>query len=246
MDIGKAFTYVFEDPNWVMKVLIGGGILFVGVLFSWLVAIPLLAAVALVLGYTLLVTRTVAEGSAAPLPEWNDFGALFMKGLYALVGIIIWFLPAILLSCCLALVTGVLGGASSSTTGSSSDNAASAMSIISLCLNCLISLYSFVAGVTLYAPLTRFAMSANQLSVFWDIRGDIDFITRNIGNYVIAVLIALVAGFIGSLGIILCGIGVFFTGFWAYLVGAFMFGQVWRQTQAPPAVYASPMPPITQ
>ncbi len=246
MDIGKAFTYVFEDPNWIMKVLIGGGILFVGVLFSWLVAIPLLVAVALVLGYTLLVTRNVAEGSATPLPEWTDFGGLFMKGLYAVVGVIIWFLPAILLGCCLALVTGVLGGASSSSSSSSGNGTAGILGIVSLCLNCLISLYSFVAGVTLYVPMTRFAMSANQLSVFWDIRGSIDFITRNVGNYVIAVLIALVASFIGSLGIILCGIGVFFTGFWAYLVGAFMFGLWWRQMQAPPATYVPPMTPITQ
>lgn len=244
MDIGKAFSFVFEDPNWVMKLLIGGGILFVGVLFSWLVGIPLLIAGALILGYTLTLTRNVAEGSPTPLPEWTDWGGLFMRGLYALVGIIIWFLPAILLSFCLALVSIALGGASSSSS-SSGNGVSTLLGIITLCFNCLIILYSFVAGVSLYSPMTRFAMSANQLSVFWDIRGNFDYITRNIGNYVTAVLIALVASIIGSLGFILCGIGVFFTGFWAYLVGAFVFGQWWRQMQGPAATYA-PMTPITQ
>jgi hypothetical protein len=244
MDIGKAFAYVFEDPNWVMKLLVGGGILFVGVLFSFLIGIPLLVAGALVLGYSLLVTRNVAEGVAAPLPEWTDFGALFMKGLYAIVGIIIYFLPVIVLGCCVGVLSAVGGSASTSTSSSTGDTVTGIVSIVALCLNCLITLYSIVAGITLYAPMTRFAMSANQLSVFWDIRGNMDFITKNIGNYVIAVLIAFVASFIAGFGLILCGIGIFFTSFWAYLVGSFMFGQLWRnQAGSTMASYAPPPAP---
>ncbi len=241
MDIGKSFTYVFEDQKWITKVLIGGAILFVGILFSWLIAIPLLAALALVLGYTLTVTKNAAEGSATPLPEWGEMGNLFMKGLYALIGIVIYFLPAILLGCCIGLFAAIGGSAAGAAGQNNGGNAiGGGLGIVVLCLQCLISLYSLIAGLTLYAPLTRFAMSANQLSIFWDFRGNLDFITKNLANYVIALLISIVAGFIGSLGIILCGVGLPFTTFWAYLVGAHIFGQLWRQSQGQTATSVAP------
>jgi hypothetical protein len=86
-------------------------------------------------------------------------------------------------------------------------------------------------AVTIYAPLTRFAMSNNQLSIFWDFRGNLDLIMKNVGNYVMALLIAIIASFIASFGIILCVIGVFFTSFWSLLVAAHVFGQFWRNSQ---------------
>lgn len=240
MDIGKSFTYVFEDPNWIKKVLIGGAILFVGLIFSWLVGIPMLIAGAFVLGYSLNVTKNVADGSPTPLPEWTDFGALFMKGLYGIIGVIIYFLPAIVLGCCIGVFAGVAGGAAGSNgQNSASSGLGSALGIVSLCFDCLIIIYSLVAGVTLYAPLTRFAMSSNQLSIFWDIRGNLDFITKNLSNYIIALLISIVAGVVGSLGWILCLIGYPFTVFVAYLIGAHVFGQVWRnQGQVAPPTMA--------
>ena len=33
MDVGKAFTFVFEDKDWIKKVLIAAGILLVGFFF---------------------------------------------------------------------------------------------------------------------------------------------------------------------------------------------------------------------
>lgn len=222
MDIGKSFTYVFEDPNWIMKVLIGG---IVGL-------IPIVNFAAY--GYMLTAMRNVAEGQPNPLPEWSNFGAHFMKGLYAFVGILVYFLPVIVISCCVGILGAVAGGAVGSTTGSSSDAGgalAGLIGIVTLCLNCVVALYSLVAGVTLYAPLTRFAMSDNQLSVFWDVRGSLDLIMKNVGNYVMALLITLVAGFVASFGIILCVVGYFFTLFWSLLVAANVFGQFWRNTQ---------------
>jgi hypothetical protein len=231
MDIGKSFTYMMEDPNWIMKILIGG---IVGL-------IPIVNFAAY--GYMLTVVKNVADGQPTPLPEWGDFGAHFMKGLYAFVGILVYFLPAIVLICCVSLLGVLAGGAASSTSGSSSDAGgalAGLLSIVSLCLNCVLALYALVAGLTLYAPLTRFAMSNNQLSIFWDFRGNLDLIMKNLSNYVIAILIALVAGFIASFGIILCVVGYFFTLFWSMLVSAHVFGQFWRTTQG-----AAPAPAMT-
>ncbi len=242
MDFGKSFTYMFEDPNWVAKLGIGGAILLVGILFSWLV-LPIIAAAIILLGYGLVVLKNVAENNPMPLPEWNDFGGLFMKGLYAFVGGIIWFLPVIILSCCLGLANAVLANASAGS-GSSSDTVSGLTAVLTSCLGCLVSIVSFVVGVTFYAPLSRYAVNG-QLNTFWDLSGNLKFIQANLGNYIIALLLSLVANFIAGFGIIACIIGVAFTGFWGNLVSYHLFGQVLRNASSgyeamPPA---SPMAP---
>jgi len=192
MDIGKSFTYMFEDPNWIAKLAIGGGIILLGVLFSWVLAIPLLAAGALVLGYSLTVTKNVADGVATPLPEWNDLGTLFVKGLTGLVGVIIWFLPVILLACCIGIVNTLLGSTSTGDT-SAAQSVRSIAAILSLCISCIEAIVSIVIGVTVYAPLTRFALNG-QLSTFWDFSGNLKFIQANVINCIIAGLLVLVTG----------------------------------------------------
>lgn len=223
MDIGKSFTYVFEDPNWIMKVLIGGIVLLIPIVnFA-------------VYGYMLTTLKNVADGQPNPLPEWSDFGAHFMKGLYAFVGALVYLLPAIILFCCVFLLSFV-GSAGASAGGQNSGSAiASVVALLALCLECIAALYALVAGVTLYAPMTRFAMSANQLSIFWDFRGNLAFIQRNLTNYIIALLIAWVASFVAGFGIILLCVGLLFTTFWATTVSAHVFGQLWKNQAPAPA-----------
>lgn len=247
MDIGKSFQYVFEDPNWIAKVAIGGAIALVGALFSWLLLVPLLAAAAILLGYYLAVTRNVAQGNPMPLPAWDNFGALFSDGLKALVGVIVWTIPVWLLVCCLWAASLVLGGATSSG-GDAGQAAGGALSLVAFCLACLIALISIVILFGVYAPLTRYALNG-EMATFWDFSGNIEFIRANASNYFIAFILgAIVAGFIGQLGAIACGIGVFFTSFWGYLVAAHLFGQVARQSAggtagpAPLAPYSAPPP----
>ncbi len=219
MDIGKSFTYVFEDQNWIMKVLIGGVVSL----------IPIVNFAAY--GYMLTAMKNIADGQPNPLPEWGEFGAHFMKGLYAFVGILIYFLPMIVLFCCF-FVLSFVGTAGAGAAGRNGGDAiGTVVALAGLCFQCLAALYALVAGVTLYAPLTRFAMSNNQLSIFWDFRGNLDLITKNLSNYIIAILIVLVAGFVAGFGVILCFIGVFFTQFWSQLVAAHVFGQFWRSSQ---------------
>jgi len=226
MDIGKAFTYVFEDPNWIMKILIGGIVLLIPIVnFA-------------VYGYMLTTLKNVADGQPNPLPEWSDFGAHFMKGLYAVVGVLVYFLPAIVIYCCVFALTFGVTAAAGAAGGRDAGNAlAGVLGIVTLCLQCVVGLYALFAGLTLYAPLTRFAMSANQLSIFWDFRGNLNFIQKNLSNYIIALLIAWVASFVAGFGIILCVVGVLFTSFWGTLAAANVFGQMWRnQAGSAPAM----------
>lgn len=226
MDLGKSFTFMFEDKDWITKIAIGG---VVALLSVFIIPIPLLV------GYMLVVTKNVAEGNPNPLPEWNDISGMYMQGLMAVLGAIIWFVPVIILACCTGLaITGLSATARS-------DNASGAMGAVVLCFQCLMAIASLVLSFFVYAPITRYALNG-KFDTFWDFRGAWDFIRANPGNYVIAFLLALVAGFIAGFGIIACGIGVFFTTFWGYLVAAHLFGQVARSNMAPTD---STMPPPT-
>jgi len=220
MDIGKGFSYVFQDPKWIVKLLIGAVLLLIPII-GW---IP-------VTGYYLTTLKNVSDGQESPLPEWSDFGGFFMKGLYGWIGAIVWYLPVILIACCAGILS-VVGSQTSGTAGGNNSGAiASAVGYLAICLNCLQSLLSFVAGVTVAAPMVRYANSS-QLSVFWDVRGNFDFIVKNIGNYVIALLVGGVASFVAFFGIILCVIGVLVTFFWSAMVNAFLLGQVWKNRAA--------------
>lgn len=220
MDIGKSFTFMFEDKDWIAKIGIGGLI----VLFSFLIIpIPLLV------GYALRVTRNVADGHPTPLPEWNDFGNMFVQGLMAIIGAIIWFIPVLILACCMVFGITTLGAATGNTDTS---NASGLMGLVVLCFQCLTVVLSIALSFFVYAPITRFALN-NRIETFWDFQGAWNFIRANIGNYVVAFLLALVANFIGGFGVILCFIGVIFTTFWSYLVSAHLFGQVARAASAP-------------
>jgi hypothetical protein len=218
MDIGKAFTYTFDDEGWLTKILIGG-------LFSLLSII--LIGIPFLVGYFLETLKNVYLGQPRPLPNWGDnLGGLFGKGIKAMVGIIIWSLPIILLSCVLALVMGVLGGSTGSGSGAA-QSMANVILVVNLCFQCLIILYSLVLTVVMPAALMRFAVN-ERIGDFLAIGELFGFITRNLGNYIIAIIVYWVASFVAGFGVILCIVGVLVTSFWSMLVSAHLFGQVYR------------------
>lgn len=92
MDFGRAFLFFKEDESWMTKIGIGAVIT---LLSGFLLGIPTI----LLIGYQLAVTRRVMEGKDLPLPEWDDWGKLFMDGLYMVVAILIYTLPLWILFC---------------------------------------------------------------------------------------------------------------------------------------------------
>jgi hypothetical protein len=92
MDFGRAFMFVKEDERWMTKLGIGVAISFFSI---FLLGIPLV----LLVGYQLAVTRQVMAGKDLPLPEWDDWGKLFMDGLYLVVAIFVYTLPLWIILC---------------------------------------------------------------------------------------------------------------------------------------------------
>jgi len=160
------------------------------------------------------------------LPEWDQFGAYFMDGLWIFLIILVYLIPVILLACVQGVGTAAL---------SSNKDAENVVGILSACFSCLIGLWSLVVAVLVPAVLIRYAEVGEFMAGF-RFSEVFSVITANIGGYVVVLLLMWVASFVGQLGIILCVIGVIFTSFWANLVGGNLIGQLAAQIRQNQAV----------
>ena len=217
MDIGRSFTYMFEDQDWIKKILIGGVVSF----------IPIVNFAAM--GYFIEALRNTAEGRELPLPEWDNFGGKFMKGLMAGIAGFVYALP-------IMLVVGGIVGLTAVVAGSLDNDAAETIAAICpLIGNCLMFLYMILFMLILPAAVIQYALT-EQFGAFFRFGDMMALVKANVGGYIIALLVAMVAGLIAQIvGGIACGIGILFTLVWAYLVSANLFGNLAREAQ--PATY---------
>jgi len=225
MDFGKAFIYMFEDPEWVRKLGIAALVALAGLLLSPIL-VGLIAFVFLA-GYSLDVTRNVIHREQHPLPEWEDWGGFFVRGLKLSAAIILWSLPAILSLFPILIGTVWMGNADSNGGGGFGGM------FLLLCGTCLAALWSVFVTVISPAIYVHLAETDRFSSVF-ELNELWSFTTHNLGNVIVAVLLTWVAGLIaaavGSAGALLCGVGVLITipiaTVWQYLVTAHLFGQI--------------------
>lgn len=214
MDIGRAFSFVFEDLEWLKKVLIGGIVSLV----------PIVSFAAM--GYGFEETRRVYEGRELPLPEWDDFGSYFSKGLMAFIALLTYALPIIIFYCLIAFGVPILVGAGSSGSGRNAQPGplAALAAPLSICISCLILLYVIVLVAFVPALMVRYALT-EQIGAFFQFGPAWQLISTNIGGYAMALVVYLIAASIASLlGSLACLVGVYFTSFWSSLVSAYLFG----------------------
>jgi hypothetical protein len=225
-DLGQAIKFVFEDPNWIRKVLIGG----VFTLASMFVIGGIFVA-----GYMIRLIRRQAAGERHPLPEWDDLGAIFSEGLpvfgiYFLHAFGLMLIPALVGGSAVAL--GVMmsaGGRGSSDVGGAIAGLGITGAYLLMFVCMLTIMFYLPAAVARYAVYGKFAAAFQ-----W--RDNIDFIRRNMGNYVMAVVTFLVANMVSQFGFLLCCVGLFVTAFWANCVLGWSIGEVIRRDPAGLAV----------
>lgn len=215
MDIGKAFGYVFDDDQWITKILVAAAILAVGILFSWLLLIPLILAVLLLNGYGIEITRRVINGVSPVLPEWDNWGELLMDGLKLFVIQIIYALPIILVGVCLGALAGI--------TAEDSQDVSSMFSAFSGCLNFL---WSIVLALFLPAAVAFF-VAKGEVSAAFQFGDVFNFVRENFGTYVVVAVLSWVAGIIGGLGLLVCGVGFLVTAPYAGWVTSHLTGQAY-------------------
>ncbi len=232
MDFGKAFTFMFDDPDWVRKFGIGVVVGLVAILLSPILIglVPML----IILGYSLDVLRNVHDGREYPLPEWEDWSGFLARGFKLLVAFLVWLLPLILVS-----IPLFIGAALTDSQGGS--GAATAFGVLFIiCSSCLMVLWGLFVVLISPAIYIRLAVT-DRLGAAFEV-ANIWALTRdNLGNVIVAILLiivaGIVAGIVGSLGLILLLIGALVTipaaTFWQYLVQAHLFGQIGRTSVTP-------------
>ncbi len=225
MDIGKAFSFVFEDKDWVSKILIAAAISLVGMLFGILI-IPGILAVALLSGYTVEIARRVIHDDPQVLPEWDNWGALITDGLKFIVISIVYAAPMILASICLGIPAGLL-----------SEDSPDLSTALSLVLSCINILWAIVLSLFVPAAVGAFA-AENDLGAAFRFGRVFSLVRNNFSTYLIVLVMSWIAELLGGLGVIICLIGLLATYPYSYMVIGHLYGQAYRKAtgQVPAAV----------
>lgn len=222
MNLVRAFGFVFDDDEWASKILVAGAILLGGILLFWLLLIPLIVAIALLVGYSVEVTRRVIHGHSQPLPAWDDWQDLLADGLKAIVIVIVYALPLIVISACFGIPIGILreSGSVARVLGA----------MLGAALGLIDFLWLIVMSLLLPAAIGFYA-DKDDLSAAFRFGEIVSTVRDNLGTYVLTLVMSWVANFIGGLGAIFCGIGFFVTRPYGFLVTGHIYGQAYLVAQ---------------
>ncbi len=207
-NIGRAFTYMFEDKEWVQKIVLGAAF----ILLSFLVIpIPFL------IGYYLEAVRNTSEGKAVPLPKWDQMGDKFVLGLLYIIAGLAYGIPLIIANFLLRHIP---------------------------CIGILASIVLSLAVALVFPYIAVQMARTRKLAPAFDFTAIIAFVSQNLVNLIIVVLIGWVVSFLAWFGFIGLIIGVFFTIFYAGLVSAYLTGEVVRVAeQGEAAISVEDVPP---
>lgn len=209
VDIGRSFSFVFEDREWVQKIVIGGLFYLLGFL---LVGFPF------VLGYLARLARRVVAGQEVPLPEWDQMGRDFGEGLRLIVVAIVWALPVFI------VMIFWLGGAAILGAMEAPEAVAGCMagSVMLLFVPLILVQMVFSPAALLFTMVEQDMSAGFAVARIWR------FIRNNPGNYVLAIVVYWASNFVAQFGILLLCIGIVFTAFWSLVVTVHAFASAYR------------------
>lgn len=104
MTVVRAFTYIFSDRHWRIK-------LTEMAVFVLLLPFPIIGLVSLcvLLGYLAEIIHNISADFKRPLPEWDHIGEDIRKGIPVLLALIVYHLPLLLAAALLTVVRESIG-----------------------------------------------------------------------------------------------------------------------------------------
>ncbi len=214
MNFGLAFSYVFEDTDWLKKVGIA----------ALVMLIPIIGPIILA-GWGLEITRRVIMDDPQPLPGWEDFGGYVSKGFQAFVVNLAYMLPFILLIVCgqafAVLPTAMMDQNNAEVMGGIA-------SLLLLCVTCISILFALAASVIIPAALGNLA-ATGELGAAFHFNEVIGLVRAAIGPYVLSILlVGLAAMVLAPIGSLLCGIGALVASAYLASLSAHLYGQAYK------------------
>ena len=230
IDLSRALTFFFEDPDWVPKLL-------VGTLFALLT--PFVIGTVFVAGYAVAVAQHTMRQASPLLPEWDDLPGIFMEGLKGLAISLTHKLPVFLLS--MLMILALVGGALIQQEGLGQEGLGQEgqgggglpEGLLYYGLPAIFGGWFLVfvlsLAVLFYVPaaFVRF-IQTDRLSAAFDVMDNVAFIREQGSTYLTGILAIVLAGFISQLGIIVFCIGVFPAMFWSACVMGYVIGELAR------------------
>ena len=212
MEFGKSFTYVFEDDDWIVKILLAAVIAF----------IPIVGALA-VAGWGVEITKRVIHKEAEILPGWGDFVNYLIKGLVMMLIGFVYMLPVIIIQAC-SSGTLILGQESGE------EGLMILGNIVMACFGCLSFIYAVLVFFLMAAAIGKYA-ETGEIGAAFRFREVFATVKAAPAAYLMILVGGFLAAMIAFAGIIACIIGVFFTAAYANAVNAHLMGQAYYEAK---------------
>lgn len=209
MDLGKAFSFVFDDSEWIKKVLIAAAVFL----------IPVVGQI-VVLGWGLTITQRVIRGDAELLPDWSGFGEYLGLGFKAFIVSFVYMIPVMILTLPPSLMASL----------AQDDTVLQIASVLSILCSCLTIIYSIAMALLLPAAMGKVA-ETEAIGAGFKLGEIFGMVKDNISAYLMVFVGMLGSGLLGSLGTILCVIGVLATQAYAMAVNGHLIGQAYLQAK---------------
>jgi hypothetical protein len=210
MDFSLALSYPLRDPEWGRKVLLAG----------LLSLIPVLGP-ALVFGWSLGITRQVIAQDTQTLPEF-DLAQDLLRGLKVWGIVVIYTLPILVVVVPLGIGFGM-------TLLTDDGQAATVWALTALCMAALLIVYSLIVTLALPAAYANFLAHDEQFVSGLNIKEVTSLIRRGPAAYFLVWIGGIMCAFITLFGLAGCVIGVMFSGSYALMVMAHLYGQAYLE-----------------
>lgn len=208
MNFESAFSFQFQDPDWVKKILIA----------ALCTLIPVAGGLFL-LGWTLEIARRVIKDEPSVLPDL-ELSENIVRGFQAAVISLVYMIPIFLL----ALPIGVVSGFASN---SNSNLPGAIFLIVFACFGILIAIYSIFLGLLLPAAYGNF-LAKGSLGAGLEFGEVFSIFKSAIGPYFMVLLGNLISGLIASLGTVVCLVGVVATTAYGMTIYGHLIGQAYK------------------
>ena len=205
--VGESFGFVFKDPRWVQKVIIGS---IVVVASFFLVGVVLLA------GYALRLARRVRDEETLPLPEWDDWGDLLVDGLKALLIYAGHVVPLGLLGGVLVLAAS--GAISLAARSGELPDGIQILIVMALFAGALLfAVAILVISIVLIVSFVRF-VETDELRDAFDLPTIRDELRNNLFEYLVVFWTITLSNFVAQFGFVAFCVGMFPAAFWCVAV----------------------------
>ncbi|MCS6992899.1 MAG: DUF4013 domain-containing protein [Anaerolineales bacterium] len=219
MDFGRAFSYAFEDADWLKKAGIA----------ALVFLIPVVGPIILA-GWGLEIMRRVIKDEPVLLPDWSDFGGFVGTGFKGVVVQLAYSLPLLLVVGCWQVLNFGLVAALSE---SNPDALGMGTTVLMLCMGCVVFFLVVLTGLLVPPALGNMMANDGQLGAAFRFGEVFGLLRAAVGPYLLSVILSgLLLTVLSPLGSLVCGVGLLAVAAYYQLFSNHLFGQAYKQARA--------------